>query len=47
MSCIYINKLDKDSFDILLDIKLMDIYPKNFEYEYKIFISVRVYQINI
>ena len=35
MSCIYINKLDKDSFDILLDIKLMDIYPKNFEYDIK------------
>lgn len=35
MSCMYINKLDKDSFDILLDIKLMDIYPKNFEYDIK------------
>lgn len=35
MSCIYVNKLDKDSFDILLDIKLMDIYPKDFEYDIK------------
>lgn len=35
MSCIYVNKLNKDSFDILLDIKLMDIYPKDFEYDIK------------